>query len=256
MDQDFISSDEVLRRLQIEKEELDIMIEEGELKAYRDGAQIKFLKSDVETLKANKMDQPTIVSSEADGVMLIEEIQEEVPAPLNSQLEPLLTMSSANKLGSKDPFDSLDDDEASKPILDVSAEPVSKPLLDLYHQEKENSSSLDDYGVLRADTEELVFEQESGDDLLETGELLFESRDQILPRDKEMEELFTNSEIGISPFDSEERKAIEEAWDFTEEEEDIISASPSFSDSLAIDKSKRRKKYHAVGESLREYWLL
>lgn len=298
MGQEFYSFNEVLRELQIERDQLERLMEEGEVKAFREGDKIKFLKEDIELLKSTKMDQPTITvhsDKEADAV-LIEEIVEDdeqgrdnaeesakeedeevAPKPLfamgeegeidaesqlESEPEPTPAPQEKNKqtgfmrLGEKQsgkdknkkPAIVQDQPAETKSLLSLPEDAnAQQPLLDIYHHSKERTPK--NYEAIKADTEELVFERESGDDLLETGELLFESKDQVLPRDKEMAELFTDSEMNISPYDSRDQ-AIEEAWDLSENTgEDIVSSESSANNNgtLAIDESKRRKKVKSFG---------
>ena len=307
--QEFYSFNDVLRELQIEREELERMMQEGEVTAFREGDKIKFRKDDIEDFKASKMSQPTIaVHTEKEGdALLIEEIVEEespkdfataeeeaAPQPIfslgeddfeepkeppkpkayeaknkmlgkgkeevkpkeakakeetKSKAKEEIKIKAKEETKSKNkPVSPKNEFKETKSLLGIE-ESASQPLLDFHHKDKDKpvKTSPD---KTKPDTEELVFEQESGDDLLETGELLFESKENILPRDKEMEELFTDSEMGISPFDSREQE-IQEAWDLAESSgEEIVSTASAGSASkgvLAIDESKKKKSIKSVG---------
>jgi hypothetical protein len=267
----------------MEREQLERMMQEGEVKAFREGDKIKFLKEDIELLKMSKMDQDTIVAHKEGDALLIEEIveddeknsedtaeEEETPKPLfamgedgeigedisespsTPEKEQTGFMFLGEKAADKDekPVIANNQPSETKSLLGLPNDTnIQQPLLDIYHQHKERVPK--NYDAIKADTEELVFERESGDDLLETGELLFESKDQVLPRDKEMEELFTDSEMNISPYDARDQ-AIEEAWDLAESTGEDIASSDSTSGnkssrSLAIDESQRRKKVKSFG---------
>lgn len=302
MAQEYYSFNDVLRELQIEREQLQRLIEEGDIVAHRDGKNLKFLKEDIEHLKNTKMDQPTITVQHSDGdVVLIEEIKDEeekapqAKAPKKAELrpptppapeaeaegepsaEPLFSMTKSaamkeqpNERENAPESAEAEIEEGEKPLLEISGNnsqelltfasekdkgASSPPLLNISPKEKKTSktgSQEKTYEALKAETEELVFEHESGEDLLDTGELLFESKEQILPLDKELDELIPDSEAKVSPFDSkvnaQEEKAIEDAWDLAEESgEDIVSTNqPLQGRSLAIDESKRRKKTKTV----------
>ena len=60
MGQDYYSFEEALNELQIERDELERMVEEGDISAISEEGKIKFLRSEVENIKITKMDQPTI----------------------------------------------------------------------------------------------------------------------------------------------------------------------------------------------------
>lgn len=243
MSQEFYSFDEVLKTLQIEQFELERMIEEGEVKAYSDGGKIQFLKDDINTVRFTKMDQPTItVSSDQEEVGLIEEIYDEdedddTDADLDP--EPLFSMDS----------DSLDESPAkSEPesFEDLIGDKTqtAQPILDM-DDDSASFSDIDSYEAIKAETEELIFEEGSGDEMLETGESLFDQREQMLPRDKEVEELF--SESSLSYFDSKETTSYRETVDLSGEDEDIIgTSSPYMGEMLAIDASKRRRKIKTI----------
>jgi hypothetical protein len=279
MAQEFYSINDVLRELQIEREQLEMMMQEGDIKAYREGEKIKFLKDDIDLLKVTKMDQPTIaVHKESEGeAILIEEIvedgeekEEETPVPLLSMSEDEVAKEAenvakeaddtaskwenvmdANPLASalnEPPQSSKEEMEVrgeTKSLIGLPEDAGTQPLLDIYQNPKKPDSGKS-YEAIKTETEELVFERES-EDMLETGELLFDSKEKVLPRDKEMEELFTESEMGISPLDSREEN-LKDAWDLAESGDEIASsATPSGRNGLAIDESKRRKKVRGMG---------
>lgn len=225
---EFYSFDEVLKELQVEREELQKLVEDGEIKAYREGDKIKFLQEEINDFKSSRMDLPTIAvapDKEDIKVLDIEEIEDIEDVEEAEFEEGTDDLAEPEETGSP---------ESAQPLLDISTQ----------NQEDSRDINLD---IDDGQGEELVFEQESGEDLLETGELLFESKDQILPRDKEIEELF-DSEAGVSPFDSrEEVKDIDEAWEFAEDgEEDLIAASKT-PGRLAIEESRKRTKIKTIG---------
>lgn len=57
---DFFTLDEVLKELQLDKDELNQMISEGELRAYRSESKMKFKKEDIESLKKTRSTKPTV----------------------------------------------------------------------------------------------------------------------------------------------------------------------------------------------------
>lgn len=72
---EYYSFDQVLQALQLESAELRRLVDEGEIRAFRDGDAIKFKKSDIEGLKKGLLTEPTIIlpSGEEGEVLLVEE---------------------------------------------------------------------------------------------------------------------------------------------------------------------------------------
>ena len=77
MENEFYSFNDVLKELQVEKEELEELIENGEVKAYTSPkGHIQFNRSEIKTLRFIKMDQPTITVAEHNGndnILLVDE---------------------------------------------------------------------------------------------------------------------------------------------------------------------------------------
>ncbi|NUM35581.1 MAG: hypothetical protein HUU50_13625 [Candidatus Brocadiae bacterium] len=172
----FYSFDEVLRELQVEKDELNRLIEEGEIKAYSQGGQIKFLKKDVDTLRFSKMEQPTIAVHDREEIEIVDDMEEE-----EIEKEDFFAKDWAKNLKNES-ASSLKHAERTSPLLNLS-------------KEKENLFSFEDQDITEKEgTDELEFENIGGDDLMDTGELLFDIKDKKLPGDKEVEELFPEEE--------------------------------------------------------------
>jgi len=64
---EFYTSEEILKELQIDDKELRRLISQGELRAYRDAAGLKFRKADVERLKKGRETEPTIILTDSDA---------------------------------------------------------------------------------------------------------------------------------------------------------------------------------------------
>lgn len=89
--EEFYSFDDVLAELKVNEDELNKMVSEGELRAFRDDEVINFKKEDIDNLKKGKITEPTVpLSSEellgpvesVDKEALVEEtvsVTEEVP---------------------------------------------------------------------------------------------------------------------------------------------------------------------------------
>lgn len=80
----FYSWNEVLIKLQIEKEELQRFIEDGDIQAHKDGENIKFSCTEIDSFVNSIMDQGTIVMSNTDLPVLVEEydvIPTKIPTP-------------------------------------------------------------------------------------------------------------------------------------------------------------------------------
>lgn len=234
MGQEFYSVNDVLKELQIEREELDALVEEGEVEAYREEGEIKFLKKAIDMFKLRKMDQPTLAVQHSEGngqpILIPEEIDDDFMESDVSP-EPILAM---EEDGEHDfDYDAIDDGENTADASEMALLDISK-----------NSSKDWKTGT----EEELVFEEESGEDLLETGELLFESKDQ-LPSDREIEELFPDSEVSVSPFEASEEEAIKDAWELSEgmEEEVVSTTAAKDQKSLTFGESRRRKAVKTFG---------
>ena len=206
----FYSFDEVLRELQVEKDELNRLIEEGEIKAYSQGGQIKFLKKDVDTLRFSKMEQPTIAVHDRDEIEIVDDMEDEE--------------SDKPDLFSKDWAKNIQ--EESSPVSSLKHAERTSPLLNL-SKEKENLFSFEDQDITEKEgTDELEFENIGGDDLMDTGELLFDIKDKKLPGDKEVEELFPEEESDSMEEDiqyHDEEISIPKGE--IEEEEEIIGIS-------------------------------
>ncbi len=214
----FYSFDEVLRELQVEKDELNRLIEDGEIKAYSQGGQIKFLKKDVDTLRFSKMEQPTIAVHDREEIEIVDDMED---------LEEEEEVVEKQNLFSQDWKKRKDDQESASASSFKGIERTS-PLLNL-SKEKESLFSFDDQDVTEKEgTDELEFENIGGDDLMDTGELLFDIKDNKLPGDKEVEELFPeheDSSIKESHYHDDE---ITISKGEVEEEEDIIGVSEDF----------------------------
>ena len=232
MEEQFYSFDEVLKALQIEREELEGMIHEGEISAHAEGGKVKFRKSDINILRISKMDQPTISIHEHDDLDVIEEISDVELVDDSSAWQPLLAM------------DRGQEDEEVEPLLDITPEEnPAQPLLnisshDLMADEEPVESK---YEISRVDMEDLVFEKNNFDEMQDTGELLFDSKDQKHATANEVNNLFKSSEIEYGIEDSE-ATAIKESLDLAEDEHAVISTVPPFIESLSIEESKKRQQ--------------
>jgi len=71
MAEEFYTFDEVLHILQIDEEELKRLISQGELRGIREGAQIKFRKSDVDKLRVMRESEPTIILTDSDAELAV-----------------------------------------------------------------------------------------------------------------------------------------------------------------------------------------
>lgn len=81
---EYYSFERVLRELQIEREELTRLADEGEIRAFREGGLLKFIKSDIDGLKRGRMTEPSIIlpqdfgedEADDDEILLVEEDDE------------------------------------------------------------------------------------------------------------------------------------------------------------------------------------
>lgn len=65
---DYFSFEQVLKELQIEDDDLQRLVSDGEIRAFREGEKMKFRRTDIEGLKKGRMTEPTIVlPSESEG---------------------------------------------------------------------------------------------------------------------------------------------------------------------------------------------
>ncbi|MCC6670813.1 MAG: helix-turn-helix domain-containing protein [Planctomycetes bacterium] len=76
---DFVSFEKALRELQLQSEELKKLISEGDIRAFRDGASIKFKREDVEALAQKRTGESVAFaeSLEDDTGMVTEELSAE-----------------------------------------------------------------------------------------------------------------------------------------------------------------------------------
>lgn len=78
--EDFISFEKALRELKMQSEELKKLVSEGDIRAYRDGASMKFKKEDVESLVSRKSGDAELVFAdglEDDAGMVTEELSDD-----------------------------------------------------------------------------------------------------------------------------------------------------------------------------------
>ncbi|WP_372368401.1 efflux RND transporter periplasmic adaptor subunit [Candidatus Uabimicrobium sp. HlEnr_7] len=250
MAEKYYSFQDVLRELQMEESELKRLVSEGEVNAINDGQNIKFAKSEIENIRSNKMDAGTIMVPSGHGesseeVLLVDEVDsgaisaiEEVGSSMALHAELADESSAFVNIDDSGPLLSMEESQDdNQPILNISSE-MKKPRIQ---------------GV-KEDTEELIFEQSSGEDLLETGELLFDSVNQVLPRDREEAELFTESEMGISDdYDDIDEASVKAAIDFVDSsDEEIVSTSTPKSNIhySSVEMQRRQKVRTMAGVSV------
>lgn len=97
--EDFISFEKALRELKMQSEELKKLVSEGDIRAYRDGASMKFKKEDVDSLLSRKGGEGDLVFADAledDAGMVTEELSDD--DTLLAEDEPV----TGSKAGSKD----------------------------------------------------------------------------------------------------------------------------------------------------------
>jgi excisionase family DNA binding protein len=77
--EDFISFEKALRELRLQSEQLKKLVSEGDIRAYRDGASMKFKKEDVDALVAKASGEPVVFADalEDDAGMVTEELSDE-----------------------------------------------------------------------------------------------------------------------------------------------------------------------------------
>ncbi|BBM85362.1 efflux RND transporter periplasmic adaptor subunit [Candidatus Uabimicrobium amorphum] len=250
MAEEYYSFQDVLRELQMEESELKRLVSEGEVNAINDGQNVKFAKSEIENIRNNKMDAGTIMVPSGNGesseeVLLVDEVDsgaisaiEEVGSSVALQAELADESSAFVNIDDSGPLLSMEESQDdNQPILNISSE-MKKPRIQ----------------NVKEDTEELIFEQSSGEDLLETGELLFDSVNQVLPRDREEAELFTESEMGISDdYDDIDEASVKAAIDFVDSsDEEIVSTSTPKSNIhySSVEMQRRQKVRTMAGVSV------
>ncbi|HNZ65832.1 MAG: efflux RND transporter periplasmic adaptor subunit [Planctomycetes bacterium] len=208
MENEFYSFNDVLKELQVEKEELEELIENGEVKAYTSPkGHIQFNRSEIKTLRFIKMDQPTITVAEHNGndnILLVDE-------------EPLILKRQKTTFIQR---------------LEEELDDMS-PLLDMGESEATGSSYLNPSAISEisddhASSDELIFEQLEGDEFLETGELLFDIKDTKLPGDKDVEELFPDEKFEYESEQMDNSEYIDEELSEMEEhdDDDFVRLSP------------------------------
>lgn len=89
--EDFISFEKALRELRMQSEQLKKLVSEGDIRAYRDGASMKFKKEDVDALLSKKTGEPVVFADalEDDAGMVTEELSDE--DTLLAEDEPVVT---------------------------------------------------------------------------------------------------------------------------------------------------------------------
>lgn len=123
----FMTVDEVLQELQIDKKRLDQMVEDGVLRAFRDGSSVKFRRQDVEKVREKAEAEPTVVKprtpegeteEESDQIFLIEDGKEvpvgEVPSEEEDEGDQTSVIAPEEEepaAADEDPIFSFDEDE-------------------------------------------------------------------------------------------------------------------------------------------------
>jgi hypothetical protein len=129
--EEYYSFDRVLKELQVEAGDLKKLISEGDLRAFRDGENMKFKKMDVEDLKKTKMAEPTIMLNDEDESS---ESESEVLLVDENTSETLLDESESDNLKSsldiEDPtsarHNSVDNDDSNSYVLENVREDTPK----------------------------------------------------------------------------------------------------------------------------------
>lgn len=75
---EYMSFEEVLQELMVDEEELKKLVSQGELRGFRDGMSMKFKKEDVLNLKKGRDTEPTIILTDSDQEMGINESSDEL----------------------------------------------------------------------------------------------------------------------------------------------------------------------------------
>jgi hypothetical protein len=101
MADEFLSFEQVLKELQVQEGELRSMVSQGRLRAFRDENTLKFRRSDVETLRAERATEPTDVVQPQEAAGETEAAELDVtPAPEEPGVQPV----------SEEPIDLLADE--------------------------------------------------------------------------------------------------------------------------------------------------
>ncbi|MHC4829333.1 MAG: MerR family transcriptional regulator [Planctomycetota bacterium] len=75
---DYLSFDDVLNELMVDDEELKKLVSQGELRGFRDGMSMKFKREDVMNLRRGRDTEPTIILTDSDQEMGINESSDEL----------------------------------------------------------------------------------------------------------------------------------------------------------------------------------
>lgn len=236
MKTEFYSFGDALKELQIEKEELEQLIHEGEVKAYPTATgTLQFKRVDIDSMRLKKMSLPTIAVTEHNN---------DPEIIYNEENE-------ANNIHNHPPFRKnttmfikrleyeLDD---MNPLLDISnSNPSISTVDNSMNLEKEDKTTSDDF----------FFTQMERDEFLETGELLFDLKEEKLPGDREAEELFPESRIEyINEFDNSNlNEPLKNAINLSDEEdgeEDILATSSHRYIPMPERYSKKHQKQNKI----------
>lgn len=236
MKTEFYSFGDALKELQIEKEELEQLIHEGEVKAYPTATgTLQFKRVDIDSMRLKKMSLPTIAVTEHsnDPEVIYDEENEENDIHNHPPFKKNTTMF-IKRLENE-----LDD---MNPLLDISNSNPSISTVDSSMDlEKEDKTTSDDF----------FFTQMERDEFLETGELLFDLKEEKLPGDREAEELFPESRIEyIHEFDNSNlNEPLKNAINLSDEEdgeEDILATSSHRYIPMPERYSKKHQKQNKI----------
>ena len=236
MKTEFYSFGDALKELQIEKEELEQLIHEGEVKAYPTATgTLQFKRVDIDSMRLKKMSLPTIAVTEHnnDPEIIYNEENEENDIHNHPPFRKNTTMF-IKRLENE-----LDD---MNPLLDISnSNPSISTVDNSMNLEKEDKTNSDDF----------FFTQMERDEFLETGELLFDLKEEKLPGDREAEELFPESRIEyINEFDNSNlNEPLKNAINLSDEEdgeEDILATSSHRYIPMPERYSKKHQKQNKI----------
>ncbi len=150
----YYSVEQVLKELQIDHEQLQKLISEGEITPQREGNRFKFLESDILQYKAQRMESSNLIANENNDVDIIEQITgnegEIITADADDivptdEVQPLLNLS--NDVDEKD----AQLEEQFEALLDMGKDAVQEELPESSEDEKNILKEMEDERLHAAD---------------------------------------------------------------------------------------------------------
>ena len=181
----YYSFEKVLKELQIEEDELQRLVDEGEIRAFRDEGKMKFKKSDIEGLEKGRMTEPIVILPSGESEESVED--SEVLLVEEDASETLLSVDDATDEGGSGQVPTVDFTSAEPEMPEPAPLPATI-------------------------TDKLTFEEDSGSYVLESADdVCIDSSQELVPVDEGPSGGETSDDIAPKPVVTDLRQEAQQA---------------------------------------------